>query len=454
MLTRLQIYNFKSLRETQKLDLKPITFLVGPNSSGKSSFFQSILLLRQTIRTKDQKSALVLQDYIDLGSFKDIVWNHDLRNTIKIKLSDSNNTFEVEFGFQKEKESIFVKKFRNFGVYKVNKDEFNFDFEVFERNGKFFLKILNYKFIPKNIYDVKFSKFYKIDHEELMKEIITKNKKGFENLIIEIGGDKSENNIRQKISKQDKENQKNLQIFISTVELNSFIMNQTLKIEKLFNDIFHIGPLRREPQRVYTASGAFPSEVGKYGEWVVDELISDNKTQKKVKKWLQEFCIASDFKVQELRKGSKRYEIIIKEFNTGIWTNLADIGFGASQILPIIVEGFITKDSTILIEQPEIHLHPKAQATMGDLLLEIAKNKKNAIVVETHSDLIISRICTRIAQGEFNNNDVAIYYFNPTENGTEVIDIIINKNGQFQNFPKGFFEERYEEALIRADSIF
>ena len=452
MLTGLQIFNLKSLKKTQNLDIKPITFLVGPNSSGKSSFFQSILLLRQTIRNKDQKSALVLQDYIDLGSFKDIVWNHDLKNAIKIKLSDSRNNFEIEFGFQKENESIFVKRFRNFGVYGEKEYGFNFDYEVFEKGGKFFLKIFNYKFLTNIKFEVKFSKFYKIDQEELMKEIITKNRKRLKNLDVfrDIEDDKSGKKDSRNKSKKDKE----FEILIQAVDLNSFIMNQTLQIEKLLNDIFHIGPLRREPQRVYTASGAFPSEVGKYGEWVVDELISDDKTRKKVKKWLKDFCIASDFKVQELRKGSKRYEIIIKEFNTGIWTNLADIGFGASQILPIIVEGFITKDSTILIEQPEIHLHPKAQATMGDLLLDIAKKNKNAIVVETHSDLIISRLCTRIAQGEFPNTDVAIYFFNPTENGTEIIDISVNKNGQFQNFPKGFFEERYEEALLKAESIF
>ncbi len=69
MLTGLRICNFKSLKDTGKLDIKPITFLVGPNSSGKTSIFQAILALRQTIRNKEMKSALILNDYIDLGSF-------------------------------------------------------------------------------------------------------------------------------------------------------------------------------------------------------------------------------------------------------------------------------------------------------------------------------------------------------------------------------------------------
>ncbi|MGB8217615.1 MAG: DUF3696 domain-containing protein [Candidatus Methanoperedens sp.] len=447
MITDLQIQNFKSFQNSGNLKIKPITFLVGPNSSGKTSIFQSILALRQTIRNKDQKSALILQDYIDLGSFKDVVWNHNLKNTITLTISDTRNHFEIEFGFNKDNDTIFVKKFRNFGIYNDNFKEFNFDYEVIKKSGKYFLNILNYTDFIGEKYRIKFQKFYQIDQEILSNDFFEKNKKqikkDFENAP----------DITDIKDIKDLKDLKNITIFYSIGILNIFLSNQQLQLEKLINNIFHIGPLRREPQRVYTASGAYPSEVGKYGEWVVDELISNIEAQEKVKKWLKDFCIASDFKVEELKKGSKRYEILIKEFNTGIWINIADVGFGSSQILPIIVEGFITKNSTILIEQPEIHLHPKGQAIMGDLLVDIVTNQKNAILVETHSDLIISRVCTRIAKGDLDNSDVAIYYFNPTKNGTEIIDIGINKKGQFQNFPDGFFEERYEEALMKADYI-
>ena len=88
-----QIKNFKSLNNSKKINIKPITFLVGPNSSGKTSFLQSILMLRQTVESKDLKSALILQDYIDLGSFKDVVWKHDLNDIISINFSDSNSNY-------------------------------------------------------------------------------------------------------------------------------------------------------------------------------------------------------------------------------------------------------------------------------------------------------------------------------------------------------------------------
>ena len=76
MLKRIKIRNFKALRDIDSLDIKPITFFVGPNSSGKSSAFQVLLALKQTIRSSDENTPLILQDYIDLGSYKDIIWNH------------------------------------------------------------------------------------------------------------------------------------------------------------------------------------------------------------------------------------------------------------------------------------------------------------------------------------------------------------------------------------------
>ncbi len=436
MIKDLHIKNFKSLRDSGKLDIKPITFLVGPNSSGKTSFFQSILMLRQTVESKDPKSALILRDYIDLGSFKDVVWKHDLNNSIAINFSNSNTNYETEFIFRKNHENIFLKRFRVFGEYVDDETKFNYDFEINKRGkDRYYMKIFEYPhFINKTI-PVDFYKFYKI----------------YPRLDIDFSFDElKEAKTKREMRKVQSDLKKNLY----KSKLGASLYMQRQEIKNIFENIFHVGPLRQEPQRVYTATGAFPLEVGKSGEWVVEKLLSIKGSQDKVKKWFNEFKIASDFKVDELKKGSKRYELIIKEFYTGEWVNLVDVGFGASQILPIIVEGFISQDSLILIEQPEIHLHPKAQATMGDLLIDIAKNQQNNIIVETHSDLLISRVCTRIADGNFKNSDVAIYYFNPTENGTEIIEITINDMGQYQNYPEGFFEERYEEALSTAEAIY
>lgn len=134
--------------------------------------------------------------------------------------------------------------------------------------------------------------------------------------------------------------------------------------------------------------------------------------------------------------------------------NLADVGFGISQILPIIVQGFTSPpDATLLLEQPEIHLHPKAQFVMGDLLVDIAKTNRR-LIIETHSDLLIERVCKHILlkdDTKITPEDIIIYYFEPTKEGTIVRPITVNKNAQYEDFPEGFFEERFEEALSRAE---
>jgi len=431
-----QIKNFKSLRDSNKINIKPITFLVGPNSSGKTSFLQSILMLRQTVESKDPRSALILQDHIDLGSFKDVVWKHNLKNIISVNFSDSNSNYEFDFAFQKKNEKVYLKRYRTFGEYNGELGKFNYDIEVNERgNNRYYMKMLDYPVFKGKNFKVDFYKFYKSRPDFLQQVDFS-----FEY------DDLSDKEI-EKIKKS-------LKLDLEKIKFITFLDKKESDLENVFKNIFHIGPLRNEPERVYTASGAFPLEVGKSGEWVVEKLVSIKNSQEKVKKWFKCFEIASDFKVAELKKGSKRYELIIKEFYTGEWVNLVDVGFGASQILPIIVEGFISKDSLILIEQPEIHLHPKAQATMGDLLIDISSQQNNKIIIETHSDLIISRICTRIAKGDFKSSDVAIYYLNPTENGAEIIDVTINENGQYENFPDGFFEERYTEAMETAEASY
>ena len=431
-----QIKNFKSLNDSKKLDIRPITFLVGPNSSGKTSILQSILMLRQTVESKDPKSALILQDHIDLGSFKDVVWKHDLKNIISINFSNSNNNnYELEFAFKPRDEKIYLKRYRAFGKSDDGYGEFKYDFEVNERGkGKYYMNVIDHPFFKGKKFKVDFYKFYN-SHPNFLQHTAFLSQDS-------------------NLSKNDKKYRANLKRMIEETNFMTFLFKQNYGLEDIFRNIFHVGPLRQEPKRVYTASGAFPSEVGKSGEWVVEKLVSVKDSQEKVKKWFNDFEIASDFKIDELKKGSKRYELIIKEFYTGEWINLVDVGFGASQILPIIVEGFISKDSLILIEQPEIHLHPKAQATMGDLLIDISKSQNNKIIIETHSDLVISRICTRIAEGDFKSSDVAIYYLNPTKNGTEIIDVNINDNGQYENFPEGFFEERYKEAMSTAEAVY
>jgi predicted ATPase len=161
------------------------------------------------------------------------------------------------------------------------------------------------------------------------------------------------------------------------------------------------------------------------------------------------FNLGSAVKIKPIGRYSGFFQVIITNPKSKIDATINDVGFGVSQVLPLIVEGFYSGfQSTLLIEQPEIHLHPKVQSDMADLFIEFIKDGRK-LIVETHSEHLISRLARRIAEGDgFRKEDLAIYYFTTGENGTVVDQIRVNDLGQFENWPQGFFEEDYTEALI------
>jgi predicted ATPase len=421
MLKKIRIENFKCLRDTMDLEVRPLTLLVGPNSSGKSSILQAILALKQTVESGDMNSPLILKDYIDLGSYKDVVFGHNMKNDIKISFEDTNkNKWSVIFSALERGRTagkIFVKSLEFspgetdsllFSEKKVSVPSPQEVRVVKERDDSSYEIMINNEIIPAK-YDLK--KFY---------------------FLYPTG----------KIEISSKEGIKLLYPY--------FVI--TAMTESLFSHVYHIGPLRHEPERVYSASGASPQSVGRSGQWTIDLIQYEEEIRRAIQIWLEKFSISREFALKELKKGSKRYEVVLKDYFTSIDVNLADVGFGTSQILPIIVQGFTSPpQSTLLIEQPEIHLHPKAQCTMGDLLVDIVRRKNLNLIIETHSDLLIQRVCKHILLKEIRPDDIIIYYFEPGKEGVIVKPITVNENAQFENFPEGFFEERFEEALEHAE---
>jgi predicted ATPase len=122
---------------------------------------------------------------------------------------------------------------------------------------------------------------------------------------------------------------------------------------------------------------------------------------------------------------------------------LADVGFGVSQILPILVEGLrIQPNQTLILEQPEIHLHPKLQMQLADFFISMILSGKR-ILLETHSDHIINRIVRRIIENEENeiSSKINILFFEVGENGSKPRNVEIDSDRGIINWPKGFFDQ-------------
>jgi predicted ATPase len=164
----------------------------------------------------------------------------------------------------------------------------------------------------------------------------------------------------------------------------------------------------------------------------------------------------------------RHFEIRVKNFFTREDQNIADVGYGHSQVIPFLAGGYaLGAGSVYIAEQPELHLHPKAQAELGDFLLDLYI-AQTQVLVETHSEHLILRLQQHVASGNIPASDVRIFYIsndistevNPGSQTAdkEIIPIDIDSKGQFTRpWPKGFFPEKLEEskklAKIRAAQL-
>jgi hypothetical protein len=230
--------------------------------------------------------------------------------------------------------------------------------------------------------------------------------------------------------------------------LKEFHMRQISNyLEEFFDQyILYLGPLREYPKRYYISSGEKPSDVGLRGERTVDFLyLERSKILARINYWLRKFQIARKIGVVKVAEGVWKVELINPE--TGISDNLKDVGFGVSQILPIVTEGMMAEPlTTIIIEQPEIHLHPRAQAELADLFIELAKAGKFS-VIETHSEHMVLRFARRIAEGLLDKEDIMIYEFKLLKDGTRIREISFDDYGNLKEWPAEFFETELDETM-------
>lgn len=430
MITQLRIQNFKCLRDTGTLAIRPLTFLVGPNSSGKSSLLQVLLMLKQTVESRDIENPLTTNGpYVELGTYQDFVTDHDMSQnlTVQMRIAADKVIFTDPRGLWKPKE----------GDQLALETAFEYD----RRRKRIALKHTRIELLPLT---------FRIERQRT-----GRHKLVYAQLLD--SGDPL----------QVDETAKPIKFFDAVVgatptereDLGASLFNLLMlafrqSVNTLFGNLYYIGPLREPPQRFYIATGETRQDVGLRGESAVEVLCSESPKQKngagllaKVNQWVRQLEIGEQATLQRLGK-SGTYRLVIQHPVSHVEANVADVGFGVSQVLPVIVEGFYAPEgATLLLEHPEIHLHPKAQAHLGDLFIDIVKSERKTLIVETHSEHLLSRVRRRIAEGTISREDVAIYYFDPREDGTHVQEVTLNELGQYENFPEGFFDEGYEEAL-------
>lgn len=143
--------------------------------------------------------------------------------------------------------------------------------------------------------------------------------------------------------------------------------------------------------------------------------------------------------------------MVLTDTRSGVDVSPSDVGFGVSQVLPIVVELLANRETVICIEQPEIHLHPKVQTELAELLIQSASSgpRKNQVIVETHSEHLLLRLQRRIREGELLSTDVAVIYVEQDDSGNAGAQRLRMDDAGFfiDPWPAGFFDDSLDELF-------
>jgi len=250
----------------------------------------------------------------------------------------------------------------------------------------------------------------------------------------------------------------------------SFLSDFEAEYETLMDRIFYLGPLREHPQREYRWSGASPADVGPSGEHTVDAILAATaqdemrnlaprkrymKFQEMIAHWLSQLGMIHSFQIKEIGSGTNLYQACVQTDQNSPETMLTDVGFGVSQVLPVLVLlYYVPEGSIVLMEQPEIHLHPSVQSELADVMLAVAQHRQIQIVVESHSEHLLRRFQRRAAEERVSSSDLKLYFVRTSYGVAQLEDLELNEWGEIENWPEKFFgDEMGEIATISKSSL-
>jgi len=443
MIVSLRCENFRCFRDTGILKLAPITLLVGENNSGKSSILQALHLPALTLQSEDPGVCLkLLHPDFDYGSFKDLVFQHDEKNFVTLSFGATVNIKEVR-GKKVSSKKMQVMLRITYGYMLMRKEIYIDQFVIEDQKGE-----------KLNIRQNKYTNSKKIlmrDHggeSAYLSRLIERNGFLFQprlRLFHPNTFDSTYNRLKRKYNEETARKLFN-DMFVDIQLIQGFSSS--------FQKIQLLGPIRVPPSRTYLYSGELADRIGAKGQLALQNYSALLKRGKKedmekvtsINEALHQLGFTRDFDIQKI--GTRHYEFWTKHKESSFRANLADTGFGASQVLPVAVLLYTSPSgSTLLFEQPELHLHPAAQSELGSVFVR-AYSPNKIIVIETHSESLILRIQTEVAKGNLKPKDVIIYYIKATSLGHQVIPIPLNEKGEFlAEWPRGFFEENYQESL-------
>jgi len=173
--------------------------------------------------------------------------------------------------------------------------------------------------------------------------------------------------------------------------------------------------------------------------------------EERVGEWMQEMEIIDSFSLRPIAEHRKDYELRVTTRRGGPEVPITDVGFGVSQVLPVLVLCYyVPEGSVILLEQPEIHLHPFVQAKLADVLIDAVQHRGVQIVVESHSEHLLARLQRRIAEEKIAPEKTALYFCRLEQGESQIERLNLTLFGEITNWPDGFFGDEMGDRLAMA----
>jgi len=494
MLISFSLSNFKGFKRLESIDLKPLTVICGPNNSGKSSIIQSLLLMKQSRRISrilpplpvtDIRPPLILDGknvLAHLGNWEDVIYKHEKHQKMAFtwKLCGginnaahhcNNDYLEAEMAVEIDLVEDDTHATMRVSRFQFNDLTTNFSFELVKtKTAKYKLTLTGLS--ASDLQALKDKRTQTENIAELAPNVIPDLH--FQEVLVSFGG------IFPKLL--EAVNLADLTFEHGVIPGPHWILAKPSYrcaiqlLQDFWSKLRYIGPLRARPKRYYAFDSLMTMNIGVKGEYTPYVLAFEQ--EQPVPPYYQIQYAGPRIKEYELRESDNLREALngwlvllklpqliptpplkrgitqMKLNANSVAVDLPDVGFGVSQILPVLVECLRMKaGETIVLEQPEIHLHPSLQSKLADFFICMVKSGKH-IILETHSEHLIKRLYLRVAQEKSNDLgnllNTLFVHFDEQQQCSVVKPITINEYDEIENWPVGFFDEDDSRELVAA----
>lgn len=558
-LQALRVGNFKAFADTQRIPLKPITLIFGPNSAGKSSFIHSLALAHEAQFGREKRSLARLDVHhtdvggsaIDLGGFRQYVhrgqlnkrveWGAELKVSALAQGKDQrlaqllapvssvalNIALGIELddqdrpkpGAEPRVDSIeitadgaeLLRMSRRSATARNESQTGHLRLDRLASDHAVFRQVLKAIVEAQTTSEEMRPEDFDGANEaiaSLLPELLVRVDQFFPSSV-ELpkvdGGDISPVSMLFPVSKGNRKDDIAQAVrFMLPRTLNDLIKGLSDALADELKQLQYLGPLRSFPPRHLAFTEHEDANWYAGGGYAWDVVRRDSSVREAVNSWLGSNKLKTPYELRvrtlvdcndleipiawtlenesiyredednweknptertdedrasliatkvldfaEEREIDSLKELVLVDQRTNTLVTHRDVGIGISQVLPVLVMAYGSRDKLLAMEQPEIHLHPALQAELGDVFIEAALGeRKNTFILETHSEHLILRLMRRIREGKISQDDVGVVFVEPLARGSRFIELRIDEEGDFiDEWPGGFFEESFHEKF-------